>query len=397
MSLFKKIFFKQIEYEPLTELDVEGIEGIESEESRDVLDMTNSIQRRKYVESLLEQMRDSAREIERFQDEYRLVNAYLRDMEEIEALPSSEMEELKEHAQAINTLDGDRAKLAERTSHMAESDYRKMVRLGDEAAEGITKLQEAEDYQEKIKKDLQRLEGEKHACKYRMEEAKIALLNMRGMAIICVIAAVSCLLLLVLLQVAFSMDAKAGYLMMAVAAAVVLTILFVKYKEADREMRAASGSLNKVILLQNKVKIRYVNNTSLLDYYYMKYNVGSAKKLAQLWEQYQVERQERQRLLETEEDLEFHSAQMVKQLKRYRLFDPIIWTHQTQAILDKKEMVEVRHNLILRRQNLRKQMDYNSENGKEAKDEIMALVREYPKYAKEILSLVSDYEKREEL
>ena len=272
-----------------------------------------------------------------------------------------------------------------------------MVRLGDEAAEGITKLQEAEDYQEKIKKDLQRLEGEKHACKYRMEEAKIALLNMRGMAIICIIAAVACLLLLVLLQVAFSMDAKAGYLMMAVAAAVVLTILFVKYKEADRELRAASGSLNKVILLQNKVKIRYVNNTSLLDYYYMKYNVGSAKKLAQLWEQYQVERQERQMLLETEEDLEFHSAQLVKQLKRYRLFDPIIWTHQTQAILDKKEMVEVRHNLILRRQNLRKQMDYNSENGKEAKDEIMTLVREYPKYAKEILSLVSEYEKKYQL
>lgn len=394
MSLLNKIFFKQIEYEPLTELEVEGVE---KEESLDVLDMTDGSQRRKYVESLLEQMRDSAREIERFQDEYRLVNAYLRDMEEIEALPSSEMEELKEHAQAINTLDGDRAKLTERTSHMAESDYRKMVRLGDEAAEGITKLQEAEDYQEKIKKDLQRLEGEKHACKYRMEEAKIALLNMRGMAIICIIAAVACLLLLLMLQVAFSMDAKAGYLMMAVAAAVVLTILFVKYKEADREMRAASGSLNKVILLQNKVKIRYVNNTSLLDYYYMKYNVGSAKKLAQLWEQYQVERQERQMLLETEEDLEFHSAQLVKQLKRYRLFDPIIWTHQTQAILDKKEMVEVRHNLILRRQNLRKQMDYNSENGKAAKEEVMALVRKYPKYAKEILSLVSDYEKKEEL
>ncbi|MCH5281613.1 MAG: hypothetical protein J1E61_09110 [Lachnospiraceae bacterium] len=394
MSLFKKLFLKQIEYEPLTEIQTEEEEV---EESRDVLDVTDSSQRKKYVESFLEQMRDSAQEIDRLKDEYRLVNAYLKDMEEIEALPPSEKEFVEEHAKAINALEGDRSQLAERNSHMAESDYRKMDRMREEAEEGIKKLQEAEDYQEKIKKDLQRLEGEKHACKYRMEEARIALLNMRGMAVICVIAAVACLLLLILLQTVFSMDAKAGYLLMAIAAALVLTILFVKYKEADRELRAASGSLNKVILLQNKVKIRYVNNTNLLDYYYMKYNVGSAKKLAQLWEQYQAEKVERQRLLETEEDLEFHSAQLVKLLKRYRLFDPIIWLHQTQAILDKKEMVEVRHSLILRRQNLRKQMDYNSENGKAAKNEIMTLVKEYPKYAREILGLVSDYEKRYQL
>lgn len=40
----------------------------------------------------------------------------------------------------------------------------------------------------------------------------------------------------------------------------------------------------------------------------------------------------------------------------------MIWLHQTGAILDPKEMVEVRHAMILRRQQLRKQMEFNTDN-----------------------------------
>ena len=72
----------------------------------------------------------------------------------------------------------------------------------------------------------------------------------------------------------------------------------------------------------------------------------------------------------------------------------MIWLHQTAAILDKKEMVEIRHNLIIRRQSLRRRMDYNKEMiaGK-AQAEIKDLVETYPKYAKEILNIVGEYEK----
>ena len=46
-------------------------------------------------------------------------------------------------------------------------------------------------------------------------------------------------------------------------------------------------------------------------------------------------------------------------------------------------MIEIRHNLIIRRQSLRRRMDYNKEviAGK-AKAEVKDLVENYPKYAK---------------
>ena len=392
MNIFKKLFRKRTEYQPLEEAQQEEAGG--KYNGREMLDVTDERQRKKYVENCLEQMRESAAEIERLQDEYRLVNAYLKDMEEIDALPEYEKSLVEEHAKAIYTLDGDREQFESRSSHMAESDYRRMERMEEEAEEGIRKLKEAEEYQEKIKKDLQRLEGEKHACRYRMNEARVSLINTRGMTVICVIAAAACVVMLLCLELLLSMDAKIGYLIMAVVAALVMTALFVKYKEADRELHVASSSLNKVILLQNMVEIRLVNNTNLLDYLYVKYGTGSAERLKELWTKYQVEKEERQKIKRTEEDLDFFSGQLVKQLKNYQLFDPVIWVHQTKALIDPKEMVEIRHNMILRRQNLRKQIDYNTENAKSAKEEIMNLVKEYPRYGEEILDMVSVYEKR---
>lgn len=395
MNFFKKLFRKNKEYEPLEESREE--EENPARETRKSLDVTDRDQRIKYTESCLEQMGEAVNEVKRLQSEYRLVNAYLKDMEEIDALPQFEKSIVEEHARAIFALDADKDQFRGRSSHMAESDYRKMERLADEAEEGICKLEEAEEYQEKIKKDLQRLEGEKHACKYRMDEAQITLLNTRGMAIICMIAAAACVLILLLLEFILEMDARIGYLIMAVAVAVVLTVLFLHYKETERELHSASHSYNKVIMLQNKVKIRYVNNTGLLDYLYMKYNTDSAATLSDLWAKYQVEKEERKKMQETEEELDFHSERLVRQLKNYQLFDPVIWVHQTGALLDPKEMVEVRHGLILRRQNLRKQIEYNETTASQAKEELMDLVKTYPRYAEEILDMVSAYEKKYKL
>lgn len=392
MNLFKKLFKRQREYQPLEEMEGEEENLVGADRSG--LDITDRDQRTKYVESCLEQMGEAVNEVNRLQEEYRLVNAYLKDMEEIEALPEYEKTLVEEHAKAISTLGADREQYAGRSNHMAESDYHKMAGMEEEAEDAIRRLKEAEEYQEKIKKDMQRLEGEKHACKYRMNEAQTTLLNMRGMTIICLMAAAACVVILLLLEFILDMDAKIGYLIMAVAAAIVLTAFFVKYKEAERELHSASRSYNKVITLQNKVKIRYVNNTSLLDYLYMKYRTDSAVKFADLWAKYQVEKEERKKIRQTEEELDFHSERLVRQLKNYHLFDPVIWVHQTRALLDPKEMVEVRHGLILRRQSLRKQMEYNENNASDAKNEIMELVKSYPRYAEEILDMVSVYEKR---
>ncbi len=394
MNIFKKIFKKwnrepdEMEYE---ETDWEG----EEEEAEQSVDFDNKEVRETYVRNCLEKMADATKELENLTFEYDMVTSYLKDMEEIEALPEEEAEELKNCAKKVELLQNSRDDYMGRKRRMSDDRYRQIERMLDEIEEGCAKIKEAEQYQELVKKDLSRLEGEKHAYLYRKNELISAIADTRGMAIISVTALGLCFALLLFLQFFMEMDTKAGYLITAGVAAFAITLIYVKHSEARRDLKRVELSINKIILLQNKVKIRYVNNTNLLDYLYLKYNVTSAEELENAWNLYFQEKEEREKCKRAELDLDYNQQELLRILRRYQVKDPAVWLHQTEAILDHKEMVEIRHGLIIRRQSLRRRMDYNKEvvaGG--AQKEIKELVRRYPKYTKEIIQTVEKYEKK---
>lgn len=367
----------------------------EDEETVHQVDYTNKEQRNDYVRNCLERMADATRELENLTFEYDMVTSYLKDMEEIEALPPEESDQLKECAKRVSLLQDSKADFMERPHRISDEKYQQIERMIDEVEEGYGKLTEAEEYHDLIKQDLNRLDGEKHAYLYRKSEVMRLISDTRGMAIICVAALGLCILLLLFLQFFLDMDTKAGYLVTAAAAALAITVIYVKHVDARRELHRVETGINKIILLQNKVKIRYVNNTNLLDYLYLKYGVSSAQELMNLWENYKIEREEREKFRKAELDLDYNEQELLQMLKRYQIKDPAVWLHQTEAILDHKEMVEIRHNLIIRRQSLRRRMDYNKEvvaGG--SQKEIKELVEKYPQYAKEIMATVEEYEKK---
>lgn len=340
-------------------------------------------------------MADATKELENLSYEYDMVTSYLKDMEEIEALPEEESSQLKECAMRVAELQDSKADFMERARKITDEQYYHMERIADEVEEGYEKLSEAEEYQGRIKQDLGRLDGEKHAYLYRKSEVMNLIADTRGMAIICVAALGLCVVLLLLLQFFLDMDTRAGYLLTAGAAATAITVIYIKHLDARQELRRVENGINKIILLQNKVKIRYVNNTNLLEYLQLKYGVSSAQELIDMWENYKAERKERENMRKAERDLDQNERELLQMLKCYQIKDPAIWLHQTEAILDRKEMVEIRHNLIVRRQSLRRRMDYNKEvvaGG--SQQEIKALVEKYPQYAKEVMKYVEEYEKK---
>ncbi len=352
-------------------------------------------QRTDYVKDCLERMADATKELENLSYEYDMVTSYLKDMEEIEALPEEESSQLKECAMRVAELQDSKADFMERARKITDEQYYHMERIADEVEEGYEKLSEAEEYQGRIKQDLGRLDGEKHAYLYRKSEVMNLIADTRGMAIICVAALGLCVVLLLLLQFFLDMDTRAGYLLTAGAAATAITVIYIKHLDARQELRRVENGINKIILLQNKVKIRYVNNTNLLEYLQLKYGVNSAQELIDMWENYKAERKERENMRKAERDLDQNERELLQMLKCYQIKDPAIWLHQTEAILDRKEMVEIRHNLIVRRQSLRRRMDYNKEvvaGG--SQQEIKALVEKYPQYAKEVMKYVEEYEKK---
>lgn len=391
MSLLQKLLSwkKKIE-DPIYEIE----DWNEVVYDRDDLQINDKGQREEYVRGCLEQIAEASKELENLQFEYNMVTSYLKDMEEIEALPEEERKILGECAKKIDALEDQQSDYLKRKNRMSDAQFRQLERMEEEVQEGYEKLTDAEDYQERIKRDLRKLDGEKHAYLFRKSELLHTIEDTRSMALVCTTAVIICILILFILQFGLKMNTKMGYLAAAALGAAAITAIFVKHNDSVRELSVVEGSINRLIRLQNTVKIRYVNNTHLLEYLYIKYQVSSAKELGKSWQQYQEEKEERHSFREAEKQLDQCQKELLHELRRYQVKDPMIWLHQTEALLDKKEMVEIRHNLIIRRQSLRRRMDYNKEviAGK-AQAEIKDLVEKYPKYAQEILGIVGQYEK----
>ncbi|MBQ7942446.1 MAG: hypothetical protein IJ326_00110 [Lachnospiraceae bacterium] len=357
------------------------------------MDFHDRQQRERYVKACLDQMGEASKELETLGYEYNLVTSYLTDMEEIDAMPPEMREQLANCAKHIVELQGNQKKLLGRKAIMTDVQYLQMERISEYMPEGYDKLKEAEDYQVLVKKDLNRLDGEKHAYHFRRTELQTGQNNLKGMIAICVGAMAILLLILAVIGTTFHLDVELGCIIAVLVAAGAMTYVYVKFNELRKEEKKVDRAINKLILLQNTVKIRYVNNTNLLEYLYVKYNVDSSAQLKNLWDKYLEEKKQREAEQQVQSDIDFYQASLVKQLRKCKIQDPNIWLHQAVALYDNKEMVEIRHGLIIRRQKLRKQMEYNAKMAQDAQDEVKDVVQTFPEYAKKILELVSEYER----
>lgn len=380
----RKVQPKELEYLPGEE---------EAALKRDDVDIHDKKQRERFVKACLEQMAEASKELEMLGGEYNLVTSYLTDMEEIEALPPEIKEQLANMAKQLITMESSHKQKKERKNIMPENEYSHMERIAGYMPSGYDKLRKAEEYQVLVKRDLSRLEGEKQAYYFRKNELENGQKNMKGMTAICVGSMVFLMIMLAVLGLTLKLDVTLGYLIAVLVAAGALTFVFVKYGDSQKEAVRIDKAINKIVLLQNTVKIRYVNNTNLLDYLYMKYEVDSASDLKSLWEKYVEEKKQREEEEELQQNMSAQQAQLVKLLRKCKVHDPNVWLHQAVALYDNKEMVEIRHGLIIRRQKLRKQMEYNAKAAQDAQDEVKDLVQRFPEYAKKILAMVSDYER----
>ncbi len=392
-SLFSRFFKEQDE---LFEFEPEDTDNYEWDwdsltKERNLFKLSDELQREKYIRSLIEQVKDASTELDKLSNEYNLVTATLKDMEELEAVPQQQKDELIDVTKRILYFEGERREYREKKSRMSESQFRNMERVEENMPKAYNDIKQAEEYKVLVREDLAKLDGEKHAYLYRQDELKRDIANCKGMVTISMFAMVLCVIMLLVLQFGFHMDAKIGYIIVVLAGAIANTILYLRYLDYSQELVKIQKGINRIILLQNTVKIRYVNNTNLLDYLYMKYNTKSAKELLKLWDLYQEELKERDVNEQNEKELAYYQGELLKKLRRFQLHDVYAWVRNPLALMDHNEMVEIRHDYISRRQKLRTRIDYNKRLAKEGEKELKEFSRNYPQYAREVLDLVERY------
>jgi len=359
---------------------------------RRTLNMNDKAQREQYVREYCDMMAVASQDVEAQKIEYQQVTQRLADLEEMDKLPMSDKSQVRIRAKKLISIEQEGNNYTRPAKKITEAQYREMERLAPDIPGILKKMKEDEEYQMKVRRDLNLLEGEKGAVAYQRKEERSKAKSAKNIAFVSLFAAVMAAALMFVMNQAMHVKVEMGFIILAGAFAVALTAAFVMYQNAQLGIANAARKLNKAISLQNTVKIKYVNITNVLDYNYAKYNVMNSYELSYIFEKYQEEKEAREHDSDYTERLEEARSELYQMLKHYHINDPSVWVYQPGVLVYDEEAKDIRKQLIVQRQRLKKGIDFEMYNLETAKKEIEGLIREYPKYAEDIIAVVGEYE-----
>ncbi len=346
-----------------------------------------------YAIDCCEQMIEISKELEDQKAEYRVVTSYLNDVEILENLPEEEQKELADIAQNVAQLNVSRDAFLNTSKKISDAQFAQMQQEEDEIPKAIKRLQSNETYQMTIKRDMTYLDGKKHQWTYHKEEMKRQKKFLKNAAYALTGMFVLVAIILITVQLGFNGDVGLAWTILVFAVAGAGAYISWKMQDCVYEIKQAEVNINGAIVLLNKVKLKYVNITSAVDYACEKYHVKNSHELNYMWEQYMEAVKEKEKYAKTNEELEYFNGRLVRMLKNYQLYDPKVWVYQAQALIEKKEMVEVKHNLLVRRQKLRSRIEYNVENLKAQKLEVEKMMGKMGEHAAKIQQIVDAIER----
>lgn len=337
-------------------------------------DYKNSKKIEQYVVERLEQMIEVTKEIEDEKSEYRIVTSYLNDIQLLEDMPEEERKRITDMAANVVQLNAARTEFLNSAKRLSDAQFAKLEQEEEHMPDAIKRLLANEMYRDVVRKDLRYLEREKSEWALRKEYLMHQQKHLKYLLYILVGVAVTAAILLGILQIILARDFYYGWMGLVFATAVLVCGVYLKIQSDTSEIAVAERNQNRAITLQNKVKIKYVNIANAVDYACERYHVRSGKELEEQWEYYLEAVKEKEKYERTNEDLDYFNSRLVRLLSNYKLYDAKVWVSQAYALVDPKEMVEVKHGLINRRQKLRGQIEYNISAIKEQKEEAEQLL-----------------------
>lgn len=349
-------------------------------------------QKKDYIENCCDRIVTANKRIDELKVEYQAVNHYLNDIHLIENLPRQQGEQLLNYAKKVIVLEKDRKDFSRSMSKLTNWQYSHMRECEDDIREILKNISEDEKYCETVKTDMRYLEGERAGLIFEKKEMNNRLYLINGISKIGIVAFAALFVFLIVLGLGYGKDTSMWLYGVVAIAAVFIAVIFGVHNKAMYELKLAELRLNKAIALLNKVKLKYVNVVSRLEYSYEKHGVKSAYQLNKLWgaylklkKEHEVYNKASNRLIEAEEGL-------VELLKQMDIRDANVWISQAYAIVDRREMEEIKLSLNKRRHKLKSSLDYNSDSIIKAQEEVKRLVLSDKEYAKELMAVMDAYD-----
>lgn len=406
MGIFKKLFpsrkvkrkeiqekagdaWEEIGFQTAAEEQFEKNTDLSLDERK--VDYNSEKDRGNFIIDNCEQILETSKKLEELKVEYQAVTAYLTDIQRLDQIPAEDRENLNDTARKIITFTRERAKYQNNTRKITDVQFKHMAGYEEVLPSELNKMKKNETYHNTIKTDMKYLEGEKGALYYQKEEILNKHTYLNKFSVVTCTLVIILFLLFVLIQYGTKADMQVPFLMTIAMAMVSALYIFIHSTNNRKELKLTELKLNKAIGLLNKVKIKYINNTNELDYSYQKYMVNSYAELQFLWEQYQKAKEEEKIYNKNMEQLEYYKRDLIKELRGFELKDAGIWVHQAAALIDNKEMVEVRHRLNIRRQKLRERIEYNNKLKEKSIEEIKRFIEQRPENLNEVTEKLKRY------
>lgn len=354
--------------------------------------LSTNTDRKGYIKENCELISESYRQIEEAKVEYYAVTSYLTDIQKIDMVPKLQREELEDAARNIYNLNKERNKYQNITYNISDIQYRLFEQYEMQIPKELASVKDAENYQVTIEEDIKHLDHEKQSILDEEDEIINKQSFLRGISIATFVVIVLLFILFAILSSSTGSNMTLPFLLTVLMGMASALYIFMEARKNTYDIKVVQLKINKVIMLSNKVVIKSVNNRNFLEYTYSKYMVDNYEQLKERWEEYIKLKDENKRYQSNTELLEFYNGILIQELKKYHIADSEIWIHQPIAILDNREMVEVRHRLNVRRQKLRERIDVNQKQKEEATKEITSLLKAYPDSKDDALRILKQFQ-----
>lgn len=346
-----------------------------------------------YILDSCEQIIALTKEIEGEKTEYRIVTSYLTDIQTIEGLPEEMRQSIREAATNIEQLNAARQAYEKATYQISEEQFMLMEQEEDDIPQTIHRLLDNERYQDKVRRDKNILEAQKNQWEIEREAITGERKILKRASVLLFLLYATLLILLFVLQFMAKMDLTVAFLVLFFVGALGGAMIYFRSLYLQKQMRQATRNENQAISLLNVVCMKYVNVTKAVEYTKDKFGIHNSTELNYVWEQYTSAVREKEKFLRNNDDLEYFNGRLIRLLQRIDLYDRKIWLTQTKALIDDQEMVEIKHNLVKRRQKIRVHMEENRKIVQSERNEIDRLMTEHEHYVPEIIEIISSVDK----
>ncbi len=345
------------------------------------------------IQERCERVMENAREIDDGKKEYYIVTSYLNDIELLENLAPDQAAEIHKAADYVAKLNLARDQFLNTSKKISDAQFQMIQRQEEQIPDAIKNLRANEEYQAVVKRDMQYLEGEKQEWEIQKKDLRRLRRRMRRDSFLLLFGAATAAVLLLVLAIGFSYELRYAWMGVIAASLFGAAYIVLRLESSRRDMQQAEVNINYAITLLNKVKIKYVNITNAVDYVHEKYHVRDSREFEYQWDLYQEAMREQEKYRKTNEDLNYYYEKLVRLLRKCKLYDSRVWIEQPQALVEQKEMVEIKHNLLVRRQKLRSRIAYNLDIVKKERQEIDRMMKNYRKNDPALLSLINSIDK----